>query len=256
MEKLGAKLIINEKLTRFIVKIFKNKTVLIQGAFDMEIEYVINLLQDKKIMEINEYQFFIGTIGDVSVIVSKTLIGTINATIATCIGITNFNPDIVINQGIAGSHREDLHIDDIVIGQKCYNINSYKMPIKSKGSGSNPFGWKLNKRAKDVKCASSELVYMLKKYISNASKAKVFTGILGSGDVYNREYDRIKWINNQFHNLCEDMESIGVYSVYNKFNIPCIGIRIISNNELLSGEIKKEIAIQLQKILINILIDL
>lgn len=234
----------------------ENKTILIQGAFDMEIEYIINLLQDKKVIEINGYKFFIGNIDNIKVIVSKTLVGTINATIATCIGITNFNPNIVINQGIAGSHIEDLHIGDIVIGEKCCNINSYKMPIKDKGEGSNPFEWELNKRAKDVKCANSKLVHVLQKHMNDASKKQIYTGILGSGDVHNREYDRIKWINNQFNNLCEDMESIGTYSVCDKFNIPCIGIRIISNNELLSGEIKKEIAIELQKILVNVLSNL
>lgn len=43
------------------------------------------------------------------------------------------------------------------------------------------------------------------------------------------------------------MESIGCYSVCEKFNIPCIGIRIISNNELIHEEIDKENAIDLQK---------
>lgn len=231
----------------------KNKTILIQGAFDMEIEYIINLLQDKKVMKINGYQFFIGNIDNINVIVSKTLVGTINATIATCIGITNFNPNIVINQGIAGAHIEDLHIGDIVIGEKCCNINAYKMPIKDKGNGSNPFEWELNKRAKDLKYANSELVDILQKHINSDSNKQIYTGILGSGDVYNREYDRIKWLNNQFNNLCEDMESIGTYSVCDKFSVPCIGIRIISNNDLLSREINKEIAIKLQKILVNIL---
>lgn len=237
------------------MKDFENKKILIQGAMDIEIEYIINLLQDKKATEINEYKFFIGTINNINVVVSKTLIGTINATIATCIGITNFNPNIVINQGIAGSHSENLHIGDIVIGEKCCNINSYQMPVKDKGNGSNPFEWELNTRAKDVKYANSKLVQTLQKHMSSISKTSVHTGVLGSGDVYNREYDRIKWINNQFNNLCEDMESIGTYSVCNKFKVPCVGVRIISNNELLSSDIKKENAIQLQKLLVNILFN-
>ena len=49
------------------------------------------------------------------------------------------------------------------------------------------------------------------------------------------------------------MESIGVYSVCDKFNIPCVGIRIISNNELLLEKIDKEKAVELQKIITNIL---
>lgn len=52
------------------------------------------------------------------------------------------------------------------------------------------------------------------------------------------------------------MESIGTYSVCNKFNIPCIGIRIISNNEILLEKLDKTKAIELQEILIRILNNL
>lgn len=231
----------------------KNKTILIQGALDTEIEYIINLLQEEKTIEINGYCFFIGNISNKNVVVSKTLVGTINAAIATCIGIINFKPDVVINQGIAGSHVESLHIGDIVIGEKCCNINSYKMPIKDSGKGSNPFEWELSKRARDVKYADPNLIRILHEHINDDSKRQIIIGTLGSGDVHNREYDRIKWLNNKFAHLCEDMESIGAYSACDKFNVPCAGIRIISNNDLLSREINKEIAIELQKKLVNIL---
>lgn len=238
-------------------KLENNKVILIQGAMDIEVQYIINLLKNKRIIQIAEYEFYEGTINNIKIVVSKTLVGTINATIATSIGIEKFNPDIVINQGIAGAHKENLHVGDIVIGEKCCNINSYKMPIKSKGKGSNPFEWELNKRAKDIQHANLKLVDIIEKsLISNTNtntKNKIYRGILGSGDVFNREYDRIVWIHDTFNNLCEDMESIGTYSVCNKFKVPCIGIRIISNNELLLEELDKEQAIELQQILINIL---
>lgn len=234
-------------------KLENNKVILIQGAMDIEIQYIINLLKDKRLIQIAEYEFYEGTINNIKIVVSKTLVGTINATIATSIGIEKFNPSIVINQGIAGAHKENLHVGDIVIGEKCCNINSYKMPIKSKGKGSNPFEWELNKRAKDIQHANLKLVDIIEKSLISNTKNKIYRGILGSGDVFNREYDRIVWIHDTFNNLCEDMESIGTYSVCNKFKVPCIGIRIISNNELLLEELDKEQAIELQQILINIL---
>lgn len=232
-----------------------SKIILIQGAMEIEIQYIVDSLSEKSIRKIAEYEFYEGTIKNTKIVVSKTLVGTVNATIATSIGITNFNPDIVINQGIAGSHREDIHTGDIVIGEKCCNINSYKMPIKSKGQGSNPFEWELNKRAKEIQYADSQLVNTVEKSLISNCKSKVYKGTLGSGDVFNREYDRIIWINNIFDNLCEDMESIGTYSVCNRFKVPCIGVRIISNNELLLEELNKEKAIELQKLLVNILED-
>lgn len=49
------------------------------------------------------------------------------------------------------------------------------------------------------------------------------------------------------------MESIGVYTVCERFKIPCVGVRIISNNELLKEELNEEKAIELQQILIDII---
>jgi len=79
------------------------------------------------------------------------------------------------------------------------------------------------------------------------SSGKIVKGTLGSGDVFNREYDRIMWLQETFQNLSEDMESIGCYTVCEKFLIPCIGIRVISNNELLGESIDKRVALELQK---------
>lgn len=93
-------------------------------------QYLIDLLNERRHKKFAEYEFYEGIINNIKVVVSKTLVGTINATIATIIVITNFNPDIVINQGTAGAHLENLHLGDIVVGEKCCNINSYKTPVK------------------------------------------------------------------------------------------------------------------------------
>lgn len=234
----------------------KDKVILIQGAMDIEIEYFLKQLKNRTKKIIAGYEFYEGNINGTKVVISKTLVGTINSTTATTIGIINFNPDIVINQGIAGAHRTDLHIGDIVIGEKCCNINAYKMPTKNKGQGSNPFEWELNKRAKDIQNSDWKLINIIEENLKFNSSNKIYRGILGSGDVFNREVDRINWINNIFGNYSEDMESIGTYSVCNKFDIPCVGIRIISNNEILLEELDKTKAIELQKILVEALNNL
>lgn len=229
----------------------ENKVILIQGAMDIEIEYFLSQLKNTKSEQIAGYDFYEGEIDDVKVIISKTSIGVINATMATTIGIINFHPDIVINQGIAGAHREDLHTGDIIIGEKCCNINAYNMPNKDKGQGSNPFEWKLSNRAKDIQNADLQLVNIMEKALKSNTSKKVYKGILGSGDVFNREIDRIAWITNIFGNACEDMESIGTYSVCNKFGVSCVGVRIISNNEMLLEELDETKATELQKILVD-----
>ena len=229
----------------------ENKTILIQGAMDIEVQKLLEKLEKQEKNVILDYEFYTGKIKNCNVVVSKTQIGTINATIATTIGIEKFKPHMVINQGIAGAHRESIHTGDIIIGEKCCNINAYSMPSKNKGEGSNPFEWEPNKRAKEIKSANSELVQKFQKFFKEQYAGKVYTGIIGSGDVFSREIDRIDWISNNFGNLCEDMASIGVYSVCNKFNVPCIGIRIISNNEITREALDKNQAIILQELLVE-----
>ena len=52
------------------------------------------------------------------------------------------------------------------------------------------------------------------------------------------------------------MESMSCYSVCEQFKIPCVGVRIISNNELLQEELDTEKAIELQKLLFRVLKEL
>lgn len=231
----------------------KDKTILIQGAMDIEIEYFIDKLERKEKYTIAGYEFYTGYIHTSKIIISKTLVGVVNATTATTIGIMTFHPDIVINQGIAGAHKSNIHIGDIIIGEKCCNINAFSMPTKEEGHSSNPFEWESNKRGKEIHNGDEKLVKLFKDFFETNHENAIYTGTLGSGDVFNREYDRIMWLQNQFHHLSEDMESIGTYSVCNQFQIPCIGIRIISNNELTNEKLDKEQSIRLQKSLLNFL---
>lgn len=219
--------------------------ILIEGAMEEEITYFLSILEESEKKIIAGYEFYEGKIKNKRVVISKTLVGTLNATIATTIAILNYEISMVINQGIAGSHCLDLHIGDIVIGETCRNVNAYKMPIKEKGEGSNSLEWKLNKRALEIKKADTKLVTIFEENLF--SSGKIVKGTLGSGDVFNREYDRIMWLQETFQNLSEDMESIGCYTVCEKFLIPCIGIRVISNNELLGESIDKRVALELQK---------
>lgn len=50
-------------------------------------------------------------------------------------GIEKFHPRVVINQGIAGSHCESLHVGDIVVGESCIHIHNLKTPSARAGGG-------------------------------------------------------------------------------------------------------------------------
>lgn len=110
----------------------KDKTILIQGAMDIEIEYFIDKLEKKEKQTIAGYEFYTGYIHTSKIIISKTLVGVVNSTTATTIAIMTFRPDIVINQGIAGAHKSNIHIGDIVIGENVAILMLFQCQQKKK----------------------------------------------------------------------------------------------------------------------------
>lgn len=209
------------------------KPIIIQGAMEMEIEELLKNIKVEREVNVNGAKFYEGTIESYPIIISETQIGIINASIATCIAIEKYQPRAIINQGIAGSHIDNIHKYDIVIGEKSVNINSFITGIRNKGEGSNPNEWLFDQRSIEYNCDKNLL-----KIAQNMSlnKYNLFYGILGSGDIFDREIDRIQWIQERKNTLCEDNESVAVYNVCNRFNIPCIGFRTITNNEVTQTE--------------------
>lgn len=64
---------------------------------DIEINVFIEILEDKKEKEINGFKFWTGKIGDKDVVISKTEVGMVNASISTMIALEKFKSTIIIN---------------------------------------------------------------------------------------------------------------------------------------------------------------
>ncbi len=222
--------------------------LLIQGAMTLEIAHYLECLEQKQEQLIKNYRFWTGKLEGREVVISRTKMGTLNSSIATMLGIMNFEPDFVLNQGTAGAHLETIHTGDIIIGERSEYLNYLVMPVRAEGEGSDSLTWHFNDQLKS-RTATPELVQYFEQL--SYSEGKKYVGVIGSGDIYSREVDRIHWIQNQKHNLCEDMETASVYEVCHKMGVPRVSVRIISNNELLLEPFQKDTALQLQKFMIG-----
>ncbi len=84
--------------------------ILIIGAMREELSEVISHLEDKKEL-ITPFSTYIGKLNDHDVLVCQTGVGKVNAATALTYFLTNFEIDLVINIGLAGSagiNRESL----------------------------------------------------------------------------------------------------------------------------------------------------
>lgn len=107
--------------------------VLIQGAMEVETDWLVSRLERPEAFSWGGFQFWRGDFQGLDLTVSRTGIGTIYAAGATAVGIEKFHPRVVINQGIAGSHCESLHVGDIVVGESCIHIHNLKTPPRGGG---------------------------------------------------------------------------------------------------------------------------
>lgn len=77
------------------------KTILIIAAMEEELNYLKTKLNNEKEMEYKGIKFLEGELFDKKVILCKAGIGLINATFSTTIAIEKYNPNVIINIGLA-----------------------------------------------------------------------------------------------------------------------------------------------------------
>lgn len=233
----------------------EKKTVLIQGALEVETEELVSHLTDMTRREIGGFPFWEGTWAGETLVVCRTGVGTIAAACAATLGIQAFRPRVLINQGIAGSHSRDLHVGDVVVGERCIPIHDLITPMRKAGEGSDPAAWALwdpatGKAPAPVPADPAWVARFAKAPYAGGNKV---TGTLGCGDVFNREADRIAWLRDRAGELCEDMESLSAYKVCGWLGVPCVGLRIISNNELTGEAYDREVGVALQRFVLEVL---
>ena len=237
------------------------RPILIQVAMKVECEKLLKKIENIKEKEIKGYKFYEGTINNYKIVLLLSNVGLIQTSASLMLAINEYNPIAIINMGIAGSTSPNLHIKDIIIGTECLNINSYKTSIKEKNKGSDSINWELltflsgEEDKLIIEQSDKELIELTKKINIDSN---VYYGRIGSGDCWNREIDKIISLNEKYKIVCEDMESIAVYTISNQFKIPVISIKCISDNVLTGEEYDRTVGSYIQEYIFNyikILID-
>lgn len=222
--------------------------ILLQGAEKQEIDYFLSKLQNSERKVIGGFEFYFGKINDRDVVISKTKVGEINASIATTIAIQSFKIDKIINQGTAGSHSVDVRRGDCVVVCDYVQINSYETVDGEYRIRTFNTDDIIAKREYD-----NNFIKEIFDKISSVSERRIHLGKIASGDVWNKDVNIIKKIHKDYDTLGEEMEIAGVYSVADSFKIPVVGVRIISNNSLLDEGYDPSIASECQKLICKII---
>jgi adenosylhomocysteine nucleosidase len=213
--------------------------VLVQGAMDSELQPILRALEHRREVSLHSWTFWTGHIGRKSVVVSRTEQGPINAVAATVLGIRQFQPRVVINQGTAGAHNRKLRLFDIVVGEWTTDYSAIKTDHADAGKGTRLERWrpKTHPLRLDNKNVTSfprfpgepELVELAMR--GTHPRGKVWRGTIGSAFQFHREIDLIDWFHKTFGTDSEDMESAYAAGAAVGMKVPFLAVRIISDVE-------------------------
>jgi adenosylhomocysteine nucleosidase len=220
------------------------RPVVVQGAMDVEIKKLASALANVTEEKVQGWTFWSGTLDGYPVVISKTLKGMSNAAAATVLAAERYHPVAIVNQGTAGGHEPDLHVFDIVLGTDAVNLGSFKTGYRTSGHGSNFADWvPLDLMRSDGSAGQDPNARTMRRFHGDEGllaaarnvrggylKGRVVEGVIGSSEVWNSEIDRIEHFHDVFGTTAEEMETASAAQIAGLYQIPFLGIRVVSNN--------------------------
>ncbi len=222
--------------------------IAIQGAVDTELGPLIEAVGNPEPVDIHGFRFWEGEIDGTRVVVSRTEVGMVHAAMATTILIREYAPRIIINQGTAGGVNPELMRGDIVLGKASVPFGAFRTSQRKQGEGVDNERWEVLPRRvrKGDARVRFESFAADPGLLARATEVpytggKLFQGVVGSADQWNREIDKLLWAHEVFGIDSEDMESAAVHQVAHISAVPCLAVRIISNSEHHHQEFRPEL---------------
>ena len=196
-------------------------------AMDKELQQLLQLMEKSLECLQKGQSFWIGQIGNSTLILTKSGIGKVNAAYGAINLIDNYRPDVVISTGCAGGASTDLEIRNVVVStQICYHDAWCGQP--------NEFGQIQGMPAKYE--ADAKLVEIAKNLNGNIH---IVPGLIVSGDWFVDSVDKMKSIVEVFPDaIAVDMESAALAQIFYLYKMPFLSFRVISdiplkpNNEI------------------------
>ena len=234
--------------------------IAVQGAMDSETEALRQALSGRKDTVLNGYRLSEGTVDGIPVLVVQTRIGMVNAAASTASVVSALRPLCVLNQGTAGGHGDGLHTGDIVIAEKACNINYFQSNPRGRGAGMNAAAWTfLDPEVEtDGEWSAARYRSCFAPLVDLAASVpytggRLIRGVIGSGDSWNREVDRILLLRRTFGTACEEMETFAAAQVCRQAGVPFLGFRVIANHELYGEEFDESTGLLCQRYALDVI---
>ncbi len=194
-------------------------------ALDVEVQGIKSLMENPQVFKKAAMEYYSGTIDGFEVVCVECGVGKVNAAMSTQVMIDQFNPELIINSGIAGALSRDISVGDIVIANDCvqHDMDGTEM--------GDPPGqiWYHDEKRVDIP-ADRLLADLLEKACAVLTDTKVVRGRIATGDAFLSKRHRRQKVKDMFNAIACEMEGGAVGQVCYRNSVPFGVIRCISDD--------------------------
>lgn len=188
------------------------------SAMEKERRLIIPLIKNAEEIILDNQRIITGKIGKHNIFLTACGIGKVNAAINTYKVIKNFEPDLIINTGVAGGASYTTKIGDILIADYVAYHDVWCGPGTEPGQADGM----------DVFMQCNEALIKLSYEVLKGER--FFVGLICSGDKFISQKEEILEIRSIFPNvLAVDMESAAIAQVCCMENVRFNILRVISD---------------------------
>ena len=201
-----------------------NKTVGIIGAMDCEVNKLKSKLQNLQEIKKGELLINTGVLHGHNIVLLKSGVGKVNAAMCTQLIIDKYEPDYIINTGIAGGVASGLQVGDIVAGE---SLVQYDFDVSAIGYAK---GYMCTGKNPDKPTVFYSDPTLIKEFEEAAKDTlNVHTGVIASGDTFVSDKNKKKEIKETFNAAAVEMEGCAIAQTATANGIPFIIVRAISD---------------------------
>ncbi len=193
------------------------------GAMDEEISKLKSGIEDMKIVEFKGIVFYTGRLMGRDIVLVRSGIGKVNASICTTLLISHFNVDRVLFTGVAGGVNPKIKLGDIVI-----STDLVQHDFDTTTSGGKPGA--IPRMDTSVFRADDTLIEVAREVAYREfGSERVWLGRILSGDQLIGSSHKVRWLRDTFKGECTEMEGAAVAHVCHLLGVPFLVLRSISD---------------------------
>ena len=198
-------------------------TIGIIGAMQMEVDNLKEAMENQSVEVVRGISFVSGNVGDVEVVVAMCGVGKVFAAICAEAMILKYNPDMVINVGVAGTLTKDLSVYDVAVAT---DVFQHDMDTSALG---DPVG--LISGLNQIYFPTDEKMVKLLCEVLKDKGINHVRGPIATGDLFMHDPAKKAQVRDDFRAIAAEMEGGSIGHVCTVNNVPFAVLRSISDGD-------------------------